>query len=236
MAYSAITKAVANVVMEAKLSVIDDLITFLEAKIEVDDDLKGIFEEFKSNLKESEEKVVKAAGKKASKSKKSDSDEPKKKRAPSVFNLFVKDVMPSMKAKHPDVKDGKLMIGFASEAWKTDPMAAFIKEKVLEMKKDDKDGDVVEMFAKAKAMFKDGEVSDVEVEKEVEKPKAKGKKAAEKVVEKAKAKGKKAVVESEVEVEESDEEKAESEDEKPKAKGKKAAAKKTKESSDAEDE
>ena len=186
MAYSAITKAVANVVMEAKLSVIDDLITFLEAKIEVDDDLKGIFEEFKSNLKESEEKVVKAAGKKASKSKKSDSDEPKKKRAPSVFNLFVKDVMPSMKAKHPDVKDGKLMIGFASEAWKTDPMAAFIKEKVLEMKKDDKDGDVVEMFAKAKAMFKDGDVSEVEVEKEVEKPKAKGKKA---------------VVESEVEVE-----------------------------------
>ena len=234
MAYSAITKAVANVVMEAKLSVIDDLITFLEAKIEVDDDLKGIFEEFKSNLKESEEKVVKAAGKKASKSKKSDSDEPKKKRAPSVFNLFVKDVMPSMKAKHPDVKDGKLMIGFASEAWKTDPMAAFIKEKVLEMKKDDKDGDVVEMFAKAKAMFKDGDVSEVEVEKEVEKPKAKGKKAA-KEVEKPKAKGKK-VVESEVEAEESEEEKVESEDEKPKAKGKKAAAKKTKESSDAEDE
>jgi hypothetical protein len=35
--------------MDAKLSVIDDLITFLESKIEVDDDLKGI-EDFKSNL------------------------------------------------------------------------------------------------------------------------------------------------------------------------------------------
>jgi hypothetical protein len=35
-------RAVANVVMDAKLSVIDDLITFLESKIEVDDDLKGI--------------------------------------------------------------------------------------------------------------------------------------------------------------------------------------------------
>jgi hypothetical protein len=44
MAYSAITKAVTNVVMDAKLSVIDDLITFFESKIEVDDDLKGIFE------------------------------------------------------------------------------------------------------------------------------------------------------------------------------------------------
>jgi hypothetical protein len=210
MAYSAITKAVANVVMDAKLSVIDDLITFLESKIEVDDDLKGIFEDFKSNLKESEEKVVKAAGKKPSKSKKSDTDEPKKKRAPSVFNLYVKDVMPSMKAKHPDVKDGKLMIGFASESWKSDPMAAFIKEKVLEMKKEDKTGDVVEMFAKAKAMYK-GDSSDVEeveeeeeekseveesdveeseVEEVIEKPK--GKKVAEKtkVVEKSKAKGK----------------------------------------------
>jgi hypothetical protein len=27
------------------------------------------------------------------------------------------------------------MIRFASESWKSDPMAAFIKEKVLEMKK-----------------------------------------------------------------------------------------------------
>jgi hypothetical protein len=168
MAYSAITKAVANVVMDAKLSVIDDLITFLESKIEVDDDLKEIFEDFKSNLKDSEEKVVKAAGKKPSKSKKSDTDEPKKKRAPSVFNLYVKDVMPSMKAKHPDVKDGKLMIGFASESWKSDPMAAFIKEKVLEMKKEDKTGDVVEMFAKAKAMYK-GDSSDVEEVEEEEK-------------------------------------------------------------------
>jgi tRNA(Ser,Leu) C12 N-acetylase TAN1 len=32
-------------------------------------------------------------------------------------------------------------------------MAAFIKEKVLEMKKEDKIGDVVEMFAR-KAMYK----------------------------------------------------------------------------------
>jgi cobalamin biosynthesis protein CobT len=156
MAYTAITKAVANVVMDAKLSVIDDLITFLESKIDVDDDLKGMFDEFKSNLKDSEEKVVKAAGKKISKGKgdKSESVEPKKKRAPSVFNLYVKDVMPDMKAKHPDVKDGKQMITFASSSWKTDPMAHFIKEKVIEMKNDDKKGDVVEMYARAKALFK----------------------------------------------------------------------------------
>jgi hypothetical protein len=109
MAYTAITKAVANVVMDAKLSLIDDLITFLETKIEVDDDLKGMFEDFKSNLKESNEKVVKNVGKKITKRKgeKSESDEPKKKRAPSVFNLRVKDVM---KAAYPDIKNGIQMI------------------------------------------------------------------------------------------------------------------------------
>jgi len=229
MSYTAVTKAVANVVMEAKLSVIDDLIIYLEAKIEVDDDLKAMFEEFKMNLKESEEKVVKAAGKKTTKGKKSDSEEPKKKRAPSVFNLYVKDVMPEMKAKHPDIKDGKQMIGFASESWKNDPMAAFIKEKVAEMKAEDKDADVVEMYAKAKALFK-GEpvlekkvVSDDENESEVEE---------EKPVKKAAAKKEKAPKKEKVVKESSDD------DEKPvkKAAAKKGAAKKEKESSDAEAE
>ena len=154
MAFTAVNKAVAGVVMEAKMAVIDDLVQYLESKIEIDDDLKAMFDEFKSNLKESEEKVVKDAGKKVKGSKKNASGGEKKKRAPSVFNLYVKDVMPDMKAKHPDIKDGKQMIGFASESWKTDPMATFIKEKVLEMKADYKDGDVIEMYAKAKAMYK----------------------------------------------------------------------------------
>jgi hypothetical protein len=163
MSYTAITKAVANVVMDAKLSVIDDLITFLENKIEVDDDLKGFFHEFKMNLKECEEKKVKDAGKKTTKGKKSNSDEPKKKRKPSVFNLYVKDVMPDMKAKHPDIKDGKKMMGFASESWKNDPMGVFIKNKVAEMKAEDNDADVVEMFALAKALFKGEPVEEKKV-------------------------------------------------------------------------
>jgi hypothetical protein len=55
----------------------------LESKIEVDDDLKEIFEDFKSNLKDSEEKVVKAAGKKPSKSLIRMS---RRRSVPSVFN------------------------------------------------------------------------------------------------------------------------------------------------------
>lgn len=148
MSFTIVNQAVARVVMDAKLGVIDDIVTYLETKIEVDDDLKGIFVEFKANLKECQEKVVKEAGKKMKVKKSMD-----KKRAPSIFNLYVKDVMPDMKAKHPDVKDGKQMIGFASESWKTDPLAFFLKEKITEMKSDHKDKDIVELYAMAKAMY-----------------------------------------------------------------------------------
>ena len=191
--FVAVNKAVANVVMDAKMAVVDDLVAYLESKIEVDDDLRAMFDDFKSNLKESEEKVVKDAGKKVKGSKKTASGEEKKKRAPSVFNLYVKDVMPEMKASHPDIKDGKLMIGFASESWKSSPKAAFIKEKVLEMKGDDKDGDVVEMYAKAKGLWNDenGISSEEDVVKKTKEDKMKGKAAKKEKVEEEKPKGKK---------------------------------------------
>jgi hypothetical protein len=153
MSFTIVNQAVAKVVMEAKLSVIDDIVTYLETKIEVDDDLKSIFIEFKANLKEYQEKVVKEAGKKSKVKKSHD-----KKRAPSVFNLYVKDIMPDIKAKHPDIKDGKQMIGFASESWKTDPLSFFLKEKILELKSDHTDKDIVELYAMAKAMYVDEKV------------------------------------------------------------------------------
>ena len=232
--FVAVNKAVAGVVMDAKLAVVDDLVAYLESKIEVDDDLRAMFDEFKSNLKESEEKVVKDAGKKVKSSKKTASGDEKKKRAPSVFNLYVKDVMPEMKASHPDIKDGKQMIGFASESWKSSPKAAFIKEKVLEMKGEDKDGDVVEMYAKAKALWNDenGISSDekvVDVKKTVtkeEKMKGKGSKKDKTDDEsEEKPKGKKAS---------SKKEKTDDEEEKPK--GKKGASKKVVKESDEEND
>jgi hypothetical protein len=180
--------AVAKTVMEAKLKVVDDLVAFLETKIEVDDELKTIFGSFKESLKETEEKAVKAVSKKG---KKGGADEvEKKKRAPSLFNLYVKDKMPELKAQHPEVKDGKQMIAFASEAWKSDPLALFLKEKVPEMKKEESDSDTESLYKKAKAMFK-GVESGAESEAEDKPKKApaakkaaakKGKKAAEEVV------------------------------------------------------
>lgn len=151
MAFPTVSKAVATVVMESKLKTVDDLVVFLDSKIEVDNDLKKMFHDFKNILKDAEEKVVKAAGKTSKKVVSSDGT--KKKRQPSVFNLYIKDVMPNMKDKHPDWENGKQLIAFASQSWKTDPMATFIKGKVDEMKKEDKNADVVDLYAKAKALY-----------------------------------------------------------------------------------
>jgi len=227
MAFTAVNKAVAGVVMEAKLAVVDDLVAYLESKIEVDDDLRAMFDEFKSNLKESEEKVVKDAGKKIKGSKKTASGEEKKKRAPSVFNLYVKDVMPDMKAKHPDIKDGKQMIGFASESWKTDPMATFIKEKVLEMKADEKDGDVVEMYAKAKAMYKaeNGESQSSNASTVAKAKAPKKEKTDDESEEKEKPKAKKATKKEKIDDESQSSSAKHESDEKEKPKAKKAAKK-----------
>lgn len=152
MAFPTVQSAVAKVVMDAKLKVFDDLVAFLDTKIEIDDELKVALAGFKDSLKESEEKAVKVAGKKSKKNASEDAPE-KKKRAPSLFNLFVKDKMPELKAQHPDVKDGKLMIGFASEAWKTDPLALFLKEKVPELKKENADSDNESLYVIAKDLF-----------------------------------------------------------------------------------
>ncbi len=157
MAFSSVCVAVAKVVMEAKLNVVDEMVAFLETKIEMDDDLKSIFKEFKENLKESEEKVVKDSGKgKKGKGKKDDGVE-KKKRAPSVFNLYVKDVMPMLKEKHPEIKNGKELISLAGEEWKTSAKAQFIKEKVAELKKASPDTDIVELFDEAKSQYTDSD-------------------------------------------------------------------------------
>ena len=157
MAFSSVCVAVAKVVMEAKLNVVDEMVAFLETKIEIDEDLKGIFKEFKENLKESEEKMVKDSGKgKKGKSKKDDGVE-KKKRAPSVFNLYVKDVMPMLKERHPEIKNGKELISLAGEEWKTSAKAQFIKEKVAELKKENPDLSGEQLFNDAKSLYSDSD-------------------------------------------------------------------------------
>lgn len=138
--------------MEAKLKVVEDLVTFLNSKIEVDDDLKTMFSEFTLSLKETEEKAVKTAGKKNKKDNSASNGE-KKKRKASIFNLFIQDEMVSVKANHPDVKDGKMLISLASEMWKISEYGKFIRDKSMELKKENKDASNEEIYDKVKKMY-----------------------------------------------------------------------------------
>lgn len=142
-----IQQAVAKVIMDAKLNLVDELVTYLGSKIEIDDEIKNIFTEFKANLKEHEEKIVKIAGKKTK------VVGEKKKRQPSIFNMYVKDIMPSIKEKNGEVKDGKKLISMAAESWKTDPMAIFIKENTVSLKADNSNITPVELYEKAKELW-----------------------------------------------------------------------------------
>jgi len=146
--YQAVLKVVAQTVLDAKLNVVDELLTFLETKVEVDEDVRNIFAEFKGTLK-----VEKVAAPKKSGKKSTDDDGNGKKKAASVFNLYVKDMMPVLKEKHPEVKNGKELMALASESWKTAPLGLFVKEKAVELKKANPTLDNVEIYAEAKAAY-----------------------------------------------------------------------------------
>ena len=124
--------AIAALVAESQTSVIDKLFAFLGEKIEIDEDMKGYFEEFKTTLKADQEVDAKAAkskkGAKGSKGKVGENGEPKVKRAPSAYNLYIRDKMAEFKvAGH----SGNLM-KMAIEAWNEEKGAAKAVESSTE--------------------------------------------------------------------------------------------------------
>lgn len=106
---------------ETSLQTVDKLVTFLETKIEVDDDLKQMFADFKTQLLEELKEEAKAAAKggksKRGKGGASDGEPEKKKRAPSAYNLFIKEKMAAIKAEKPELKSKELMAE-AIQMWK----------------------------------------------------------------------------------------------------------------------
>lgn len=113
--YNAINKAVAGLVLEAKKQVIADFAAFLGEKIDFDEDMTGYFEEFTKTLQvEKPPKAGKGKGKKAS-----DDGVAKKKRAPSAYNIYIKNKMAEIKEKKPELK-GKDLMKAAIEAWNAD--------------------------------------------------------------------------------------------------------------------
>ena len=143
-----IEETIAKLIIDVKLNTVDDLFKQLDSKIEIDEDLKAMFNEFKLNItKEGDhvvkKKAIKKKGKKNGKGKGDDGSatesvsEDKKKRKPTMFNFYVKK-------RTPDV-------GFsvASKAWKTDDHAIFIKNKVKQLRKEDEDATDQEIFDRA---------------------------------------------------------------------------------------
>jgi hypothetical protein len=121
--YTAINKAVAGLVLEAKKQVIADFAAFLGEKIDFDEDMTGYFEEFTKTLQV--EKPPKAGKGKGGKKAAGSSDEgvPKKKRAPSAYNIYIKNKMAEIKEKKPELK-GKDLMKAAIEAWNADKATA----------------------------------------------------------------------------------------------------------------
>jgi hypothetical protein len=121
------------------------------------------------------EPTKKGKGKKVSSG--SDDEPVKKKRQASLFNLFVKDKMAALKATNPE-NNGKENIKMASEAWKTDPFAAFLqdKDKIAELKSEHSDSDNETLYNLAKDAFEGADSS--EVAKPATKPTTKPQKQA----------------------------------------------------------
>jgi len=157
MAFTVVNQAITKLVEAEKEAVIDALIAHIGTKFTIDDSLQEAVDEFKKSLK-STVQVVK-------KTKKGKDVGEKKKRAPSVYNLYVKDVMAG---KHPE-HAGKQKMGFASDLWKTDDMASYLKEHVEELKKENVELKIEELYAMAKSAYLDenGLEEPEEVEKEV---------------------------------------------------------------------
>lgn len=135
MAAIKLNAAIAALVEETQMAVVDRVITFLGEKIEVDDDMKAMFEEFKEVLKaENKEKAKAKKGKKASSGSESDGEK-KRTRPASAYNLYIKDKMAEFKAAG---NTGNLM-KMAIEAWNADKAAGKIP---FELKGDKKDKEI----------------------------------------------------------------------------------------------
>ena len=148
MAYITVTQAISKIVLDAKLSVVKDVKTFLESKI--DTDLSSYFVEFTESLEKNEKTEMKASLKDAKKKNKKNSTIEKKVREPSVYNLYVKDMMKSFKEKNPDIKDGKELMKMLGNEWKTGEIGVFLGNKIAELKSSNNMLTVQEAYTQAK--------------------------------------------------------------------------------------
>lgn len=114
MALTKVNVALAGLIEETSLSTVEKLIAFLGEKIEIDDDMKQYFDEFKASIKNEAKVDLKKASKKDAGEKKE-----KRTRPPSPYNMYIRDKMAEFKAAG---HTGNLM-KMAIEAWNKDKEA-----------------------------------------------------------------------------------------------------------------
>lgn len=172
--FQAISKTISAMLQENTVTTINKFVDFLKTKIEVDEELDAVFTDIKNNMLDEIKQETKDEIKAAKKAAKKDAPkEPKKKRAASAFNIFVKDKMAELKAAG---ETGNLM-SKASAIWKesTDEET---KKRYAELAAQANTASQSEPEPEASST--EVEETDVEPEPEVEQPKPKkgGKKAA----------------------------------------------------------
>lgn len=110
MDYHTVVVAASELVFEAKKSTVDALVAFLDEKLELDDDFRGLIAEFKDSIKND---VPPTKSKKAA--------APKAKRAPSRYNIFIGEAMAKIKVSNPDLSS-KDRMKEAIKLWKEQPV------------------------------------------------------------------------------------------------------------------
>lgn len=116
MAFAKITGLIEAAVKDGQQATFDSFITFLGTKIDIDEDMQSYIDEFKKTLIMTKKAAPKGKGKgKAAASVDTEVEKTeKKKRAPSAYNLFIRDKMAELRtAGHK----GNLM-KLAVEEWK----------------------------------------------------------------------------------------------------------------------
>lgn len=117
MAFPEINNAVAKIVVDARVEVVDKVHAFLKEKLELEEsDLNDLISEFKNTL-DLTVKVTKGKGKKGSVAE----EKPRKKREAGPYNKFLGEKIAELKATNTIEKAkgaGKIYMEHAQKAWK----------------------------------------------------------------------------------------------------------------------
>lgn len=152
-----ITNIVGKIVLDAKVSVINDLIEHLNEHEDLQSNIIEQISQFRNYMasnSNSHLKVITKMCKRASKKFQTPGTQvetEKKKREPSMFNIFVKNRIPEIKASGNYTRSS--LITMAASAWKTDSFALFVKSNMHQMKKEYPNCSNIELYEKMKESF-----------------------------------------------------------------------------------